>query len=133
VLALPEDEAEWGKLSVVFATAKGNVRRNSDGRCSPTSRQQRQVRHALRGRLDDRLIGVALLEASDDVLLATRAGKAIRFAGDEVREFQSRTSTGVRGMTLKGDDEVISCRSSTASAPLQRGARGLCPVRPVEG
>jgi DNA gyrase subunit A len=57
---------------------------------------------------DDRLIGVALLEPSDDVLLASRSGKAIRFAGDDVREFQSRTSTGVRGMALKGDDEVIS-------------------------
>jgi DNA gyrase subunit A len=57
---------------------------------------------------EDRLIGVALLESHDDVLLATRQGKAIRFAGDEVREFQSRTSTGVRGMTLKRDDEVIS-------------------------
>jgi DNA gyrase subunit A len=57
---------------------------------------------------DDRLIGVALLEADDDVLLASRQGKAIRFAGDDVREFQSRTSTGVRGMMLKGDDEVIS-------------------------
>jgi len=43
----------------------------------------------------DRLIGVALLEPADDVLLATRSGKAIRFAGDEVREFTSRTSTGV--------------------------------------
>ena len=57
---------------------------------------------------DDRLIGVALLDPTDDVLLATRSGKAIRFAGDEVREFTSRTSTGVRGMTLKGEDEVIS-------------------------
>ncbi|PNB47003.1 DNA gyrase subunit A, partial [Pseudomonas sp. FW305-130] len=57
---------------------------------------------------DDRLIGVALLSENDDVLLATRQGKAIRFAADEVREFQSRNSTGVRGMTLKGDDEVIS-------------------------
>src|SRR5690606_38039322 len=57
---------------------------------------------------EDRLIGVALLEANDDVLLASRQGKAIRFAADEVREFQSRTSTGVRGMALKGDDEVIS-------------------------
>ena len=56
----------------------------------------------------DHLIGVALLEEGDDVLLVTRAGKAIRFAGDEVREFTSRTSTGVRGMTLKPDDEVIS-------------------------
>jgi DNA gyrase subunit A len=57
---------------------------------------------------DDRLIGVALLTENDDVLLATRQGKAIRFAGDDVREFQSRTSTGVRGMTLKADDQVIS-------------------------
>src|SRR3546814_10804962 len=57
---------------------------------------------------DDRLIGVALLTEEDDVLLATRQGKAIRFQATDVREFQSRTSTGVRGMTLKKDDEVIS-------------------------
>ena len=57
---------------------------------------------------EDRLIGVALLTEEDDVLLATRQGKAIRFKGDDVREFQSRTATGVRGMALKGDDEVIS-------------------------
>jgi len=56
----------------------------------------------------DRLIGVALLDQSDDVLLASRQGKAIRFAGDLVREFASRTSTGVKAMTLKDDDEVIS-------------------------
>ncbi|NOU02774.1 MAG: DNA gyrase subunit A, partial [Novosphingobium sp.] len=95
------------KLSVVFATAKGSVRRNSmDAFANVPS----NGKFAMRFEDDsaDRLIGVALLEASDDVLLATRAGKAIRFAGDEVREFQSRTSTGVRGMTLKGDDEVIS-------------------------
>jgi DNA gyrase subunit A len=112
VLPLPEDEAEWGKLSVVFATAKGNVRRNSmDAFANIPS----NGKFAMKFEADDdgvpnadRLIGVALLEASDDVLLATRSGKAIRFAGDEVREFTSRTSTGVRGMTLKGDDEVIS-------------------------
>ncbi|MEQ1497131.1 MAG: DNA gyrase subunit A [Novosphingobium sp.] len=107
VLPLPEDEAEWAKLSVVFATAKGNVRRNS---MELFTNVPSNGKFAMRFEDDsaDRLIGVALLEASDDVLLATRAGKAIRFAGDEVREFQSRTSTGVRGMTLKGDDEVIS-------------------------
>ncbi|WP_226019276.1 DNA gyrase subunit A [Novosphingobium sp. FKTRR1] len=112
VLPLPEDEAEWGKLSVVFATAKGNVRRNSmDAFANIPSNgkfamkfdaDEDGVAH------EDRLIGVALLDPTDDVLLATRAGKAIRFAGDEVREFTSRTSTGVRGMTLKDDDEVIS-------------------------
>ncbi len=49
-----------------------------------------------------------MLENGDDVLLATKQGKAIRFAGEDVREFQSRTSTGVRGMKLKPDDEVVS-------------------------
>ena len=107
MLPLPEDEAEWGKLSVVFATAKGNVRRNSmDAFANVPSNGKFAMRFDEGS--EDRLIGVALLDPTDDVLLATRAGKAIRFAGDEVREFTSRTSTGVRGMTLKGDDEVIS-------------------------
>lgn len=107
VLPLPEDEAEWGKLHVVFATARGNVRRNAmDLFANIPSNGKFAMR--FEDGSDDRLIGVALLEPSDDVLLATRQGKAIRFAGDDVREFQSRTSTGVRGMMLKGDDEVIS-------------------------
>ncbi len=107
VLPLPEDEADWGSLHVVFATAKGNIRRNSmDAFANIPS----NGKFAMRFDEDsaDHLIGVALLDAGDDVLLASRQGKAIRFAGDDVREFQSRTSTGVRGMTLKGDDEVIS-------------------------
>ena len=107
VLALPEDETTWGALSVFFATAKGNVRRNS---MDLFTNVPSNGKFAMRFEDDsaDRLIGVALLDESDDVLLASRLGKAIRFAGDDVREFQSRTSTGVRGMTLKGDDEVIS-------------------------
>jgi len=107
VLALPEDESEWSKLSVVFATAKGSVRRNAmDAFANVPSNGKFAIR--FEDDSEDRLIGVALLEATDDVLLASRQGKAIRFAGDDVREFTSRTSTGVRGMTLKGDDEVIS-------------------------
>jgi DNA gyrase subunit A len=107
VLPLPEDENEWGALSVVFATAKGNVRRNSmDSFTNIPSNGKFAMR--FEDDSDDRLVGVALLDPDDDILLATRAGKAIRFAGDDVREFQSRTSTGVRGIALKGDDEVIS-------------------------
>jgi DNA gyrase subunit A len=107
VLPLPEDETEWGKLHVVFATAKGSVRRNSmDAFANVPSNGKFAMRFEEGS--DDRLIGVALLDAGDDVLLASKCGKAIRFAGDDVREFQSRTSTGVRGMALKGDDEVIS-------------------------
>jgi DNA gyrase subunit A len=49
-----------------------------------------------------------LLTEGDDVLLATKQGKAIRFAATDVREFQSRDSTGVRGARLADGDEVIS-------------------------
>ena len=107
VLPLPEDEAGWGALHVMFATAKGAVRRNSMDAFTnvPTAGK---IAMRFEDGSDDRLIGVALLNESDDVLLATRQGKAIRFAGDDVREFQSRTATGVRGVTLRGDDEVIS-------------------------
>jgi DNA gyrase subunit A len=107
VLPLPEDEATWGALNVVFATAKGNVRRNSmDAFANIPSNGKYAMR--FEDGSDDRLIGVALLENGDDVLLASRDGKAIRFDGEDVREFVSRTSTGVRGMRLKADDEVIS-------------------------
>ncbi len=107
VLPLPEDEGLWGDLSVVFATARGNIRRNSmDSFTNIPSNGKFAMR--FEDGSDDRLIGVALLNPNDDVLLATRNGKAIRFAGDDVREFQSRTSTGVRGMTLRDGDEVIS-------------------------
>ncbi|MES1985707.1 MAG: DNA gyrase subunit A [Pseudomonadota bacterium] len=107
VLPLPEDEESWKDLSVVFATAHGNVRRNSmDAFANIPS----NGKFAMRFDEDatDRLIGVALLAENDDALLATRQGKAIRFASTDVREFQSRTSTGVRGMVLKDGDEVIS-------------------------
>ena len=107
VLALPEDEAEWGKLDVMFATALGNVRRNAmDAFANIPSNGKYAMKFEENDA--DRLIGVALLSEGDDVLLASRQGKAIRFAADDVREFQSRTSTGVRGMVLKDGDEVIS-------------------------
>lgn len=108
VLPLPEDEAEWGALHVMFATAKGSVRRNSMDAFTNVPSNGKIAMKFEGDDADDRLIGVALLSEDDDVLLASRSGKAIRFMGSDVREFQSRNSTGVRGMTLKGDDEVIS-------------------------
>ncbi|MDP9424421.1 MAG: DNA gyrase subunit A [Pseudomonadota bacterium] len=115
VLPLPQDEAEWGGLHIMFATAKGTVRRNSmdaftniptAGKIAMkfgTSEEGEEEEDSL-----DRIIGVELLTEDDDVLLATRNGKAIRFLSTDVREFQSRASMGVRGIRLQGDDQVIS-------------------------
>ena len=108
VLPLPEDEAEWGRLHVMFATASGSVRRNSMDAFTNVPSNGKIAMKFEGEDADDRLIGVALLAEGDDVLLATSTGKAIRFAADDVREFQSRNSTGVRGIALKGGDEVIS-------------------------
>ena len=115
VLPLPQDEAEWGGLHIMFATAKGTVRRNSmdaftniptAGKIAMkfgTSEDGNEEEDSL-----DRIIGVKLLTEQDDVLLATRNGKAIRFLSTDVREFQSRASMGVRGVRLQNDDQVIS-------------------------
>ena len=123
VLPLPEDEAEWGKLHIMFATAHGTVRRNSMAAFTniPTAgkiamrfgtgpAEELEISDDSDEQADptDRLIGVELLTEGDDVLLATRHGKAIRFMATDVREFQSRTSTGVRGVRLQPGDEVIS-------------------------
>ena len=107
VLPLPEDEDTWGALSVVFATARGNARRNSMDAFTNIPSNGKYAMRFEEGS-EDRLIGVALLDSGDDVLLASREGKAIRFAADDIREFQSRTSTGVRAMSLKPGDEVVS-------------------------
>ncbi len=108
VLTLPEDEAEWGGLSVVFATAKGYARRNSMDAFANVPSNGKIAMKFEGEDADDRLIGVELLSADDDILLASRNGKAIRFAADDIREFQSRASTGVRAMKLGKDDQVMS-------------------------
>jgi DNA gyrase subunit A len=113
VLPLPEDEAEWGGLHIMFATARGTVRRNSmDAFTNIRVSGKRAMRFGgddeEENDVNDRLIGVSLLTEEDDVLLATRHGKAIRFKATDVREFQSRDSQGVRGIRLAAGDEVIS-------------------------
>ncbi len=108
VMPLPEEEADWGALTVMFATANGYVRRNAlsdfvDVRANGKIAMKFEGEDA-----DDRLIAVATCNGGDDVLLATRNGKAIRFPADDVRVFAGRSSVGVRGIRLAGDDMVIS-------------------------
>jgi DNA gyrase subunit A len=114
VLPLPEDETEWGKLHIMFATCKGTVRRNSmDAFTNIPTAGKIAMKFGAGDEgeeedVTDRIIGVRLLTEEDDVLLATRNGKAIRFKSTDVRQFQSRNSTGVRGVRLMDNDQVIS-------------------------
>ena len=108
VMPMPEDEASWATLNVMFATARGGVRRNelSD---FVNVHQTGKIAMKFEGEdAGDRLIGVSVCTEDQDVLLATRQGRAMRFPVATVRVFQSRASTGVRGIALAEGDEVIS-------------------------
>jgi DNA gyrase subunit A len=105
ILPLPEDEASWDGLDVMFATRSGDVRRN---KLSDFVQINRNGKIAMKLDADDAIVGVSLCVAADDILLTTALGRCIRFAVDEVRVFAGRESTGVRGIRLAEDDSVIS-------------------------
>ncbi len=111
VLPLPLDESLWENLHLVFATASGGVRRN---RLSDFRNVRSSGLIAMKLDEGDRLIGVATCREGDDVMLATRLGRCIRFqiTDDTLRVFAGRESAGVRGIRLIEDaglrDEVNS-------------------------
>ncbi|MBI3503667.1 MAG: DNA gyrase subunit A [Proteobacteria bacterium] len=106
VLALPTDATLWDKLHIVFATSAGNVRRNA---LSDFTNIMAKGKIAMKlEEAGERLVAVQPCQDTQDVVLATRLGKCIRFTVDDVRVFASRNSTGVRGIKLGKDDEVIS-------------------------
>ena len=105
ILALPEDDGAWDRLNVVFATKSGDVRRNQ---LSDFAQVNKNGKIAMKLAEGDGIIGVATCTDADDFLLSTRRGKAIRFPVSDVRVFKGRDSTGVRGIKLGQDDEMVS-------------------------
>ncbi len=105
IMPLPEDEAGWSALHVMFATESGYVRRNQ---LSDFVDVRASGKIAMKLDEGDHIMGVAICSDRDDVLLSTSAGKAIRFAVTDVRVFQGRNSVGVRGIKLADGDQVIS-------------------------
>ncbi len=104
-MPMPEDETKWEGMNIMFATSKGNARRND---LSDFHDIRANGKIAIRLDEGDRLISVQTCSDKDHVLLASRDGKCVRFPVDAVRVFKSRTSDGVRGMRLGDKDEVIS-------------------------
>ena len=105
IMPMPAEEETWGSLHVMFATTAGTVRRNA---LSDFTRVPSNGKIAMKLDDGDRLINVQPCTVENDVLLATRHGKAIRFPVAEVRVFSGRDSMGVRGIRLADDDEVVS-------------------------
>ncbi|UWQ76959.1 DNA gyrase subunit A [Leisingera sp. M658] len=102
---VPDDE--WENLQVVFATSGGDTRRN---RLSDFTNVRRNGKIAMKLPEDGsvQLVNVRICSEDDDVMLFTDSGRAIRFRSTDVRVFNSRESTGVRGIRLSGEDRVVS-------------------------
>jgi len=105
IMPLPEDEADWQKLDIMFATRSGGVRRNS---LADFVEINKNGKIAMKLDEGDEIVGVETCSAADDVLLTTSGGRAIRFEVTDVRVFKGRDSTGVRGITLGTGERVIS-------------------------
>ncbi|MEK9847264.1 MAG: DNA gyrase subunit A [Rhodospirillaceae bacterium] len=105
LMPLPEDEKDWNDLDIMFATALGNVRRN---KLSDFTNVMANGKIAMKLKDNDSLIGVLSCNENQDVLLATQNGRCIRFPVTAVRVFAGRSSSGVRGMRIQANDQVIS-------------------------
>ena len=105
IMPLPENEEDWARLDVMFATAEGNIRRN---KLSDFVSINRAGKIAMKLDEGDAIVDVQISTEADDVLLTTAAGQCIRFPTTDVRVFKGRDSTGVRGISLGKNDKVIS-------------------------
>ncbi|MCE9649298.1 MAG: DNA gyrase subunit A [Parvibaculum sp.] len=107
IMPLPEDETIWANHHVMFATRNGSVRRNE---LSDFVQINRNGKIAMKFEGEDEgdsIIGVQTCTEDDDVLLTAANGRCVRFPVTQVRVFSGRSSTGVRGIRLEGDDRII--------------------------
>ena len=89
--------------NIVFCTKNGIIKKTS---LEQYSRPRTNGIIAITIREDDKVISVALTDGDSDIILANRGGKAVRFNENTVRAM-GRTATGVKGMDIADDDEVV--------------------------
>ena len=105
VMPMPNDKESWDKLNILFATASGSIRRN---KLSDFVNIKRNGKIAIKLSENDKLIGVTTCDDDAQILLASKNGKAIRFSINQIRVFKGRDSSGVRGIKLLRNDNVVS-------------------------
>ena len=105
IMPVDAAEADWADLQIIFATSQGDVRRNA---LSDFTNVKRNGKIAMKLPEGIELVNARICDMNDDVMLVTKGGRAIRFSTTDVRIFNSRESTGVRGIRLSGDDRVVS-------------------------
>ena len=105
IMPFPENENDWKNLQIVFATAKGKVRKNS---LEDFSSINAGGKIAMKLDPNDKIVGVEICTNNQDVMLSTKNGKSIRFESKKLRIFKGRSSKGIKGIELGSNDEIVS-------------------------
>jgi DNA gyrase subunit A len=105
MMPVDRPEEDWDSLQIVFATSDGDVRRNA---LSDFANVMRNGKIAMKLPDEVSLVNARICAETDDVILVTATGRAIRFPTTDVRVFKGRDSTGVRGIRLADGDRVVS-------------------------
>ncbi|MDA9955903.1 DNA gyrase subunit A [Candidatus Pelagibacter sp.] len=105
IMPFPEDESDLKNLQIVFATAKGKVRKNS---LEDFSSINSAGKIAMKLDPNDKIVGVEICKEDQDIMLSTKNGKCIRFESKKLRIFKGRSSKGIKGIELALNDEIVS-------------------------
>ncbi len=105
IMPFPDDESDMKNLQIVFATAKGKVRKNS---LEDFSSINSAGKIAIKLDPNDKIVGVEICKDDQDVMLSTKNGKCIRFESKKLRIFKGRSSKGIKGIELSPNDEIVS-------------------------
>ena len=106
VVRIPRNQEDWEGKVLMFATEQGLIRK------TPLTAFNNVHKNGIKGislNEGDALINVALAEEnSGDIIMNSANGQAVRFANESLRSIASRTAYGVKGMTLKDGDKIVS-------------------------
>ena len=105
IMPFPDDESDLKNLHIVFATAKGKVRKNS---LEDFSSINSAGKIAMKLDPNDKIVGVKICKDDQNIMLSTKNGKCIRFESKKLRIFKGRSSKGIKGIELAPNDEIVS-------------------------
>ena len=121
-MPLPEDEAEWKNMMIIFATSKGNVRKNT---LEDFININNSGKIAMKLDQDDKIIGVKICKDDQDIILSTKLGKCIRFESKKLRVFKGRSSKGIKGIILAPNDQIVSLSIIDNDKNLKNGKKNM--------
>jgi len=104
-MPFPDELSDTKEMHIIFATAKGKIRKNN---LDDFSSINTSGKIAMKLDTDDKIAGVKICKDNQDIILSTKFGKCIRFKARKLRIFKGRSSKGIRGIKLGGNDSIVS-------------------------